>query len=89
MGVRQSKTKQSDQIPQIYGNIEDSAKEESFKQDLNFQCDHCEHKITDEKELMQHEKFIHEGFKCDYCKKKNNSKNIIKELMKKHINGRT
>ena len=87
--VTSSQTKQSDHIPQIYGNIEDSAKEESFKQHFNFLCDHCEHKTTYEKELMQHVKFNHEGFKCDYCKYKNNSKDIIKEHMNKHKNGRT
>ena len=28
-----------------------------------------------------------EGFKCDYCKYKNNSTDIIKEHMKMHKNG--
>lgn len=39
----------NDKIPQIDGHIEDSAKEESIKQDFNFQCDHCEHRTTEQR----------------------------------------
>ena len=72
--VASRQTKPSDHVPQKDGNIEDSAKEESFKQDLNFLCNHCEHKTTDEKQLMQHVKSNHKGFKCDYCKYKTQRK---------------
>ena len=81
--VASSQTKHCDKIPQIDGHIEDSAKEESIKQDLNFQCNHCEHKTTEETELLQHVKVYHDGLKCDYCKYKNSSKDKIKEHMKK------
>ena len=33
--------------------------------------------------MLQHVKAYHDGFKCDYCKYKNSSKDIIKEHMKK------
>ena len=86
--VASRQTKPSDHVPQKDGNIEDSAKEESFKQDLNFLCNHCEHKTTDDKQFMQHVKSNHKGFKCDYCKYKKTSKEIQKRGLEKKSHGK-
>ena len=83
--VASRQTKPSDHVPQKDGNIEDSAKEESFKQDLNFLCNHCEHKTTDEKQFMQHVKSNHKGFKCDYWYILPGSVTTVTSLTQKHF----
>ena len=41
------------------------------------------------KHTVDEQSFKHQGFQCDYCDYRNNSKDILKEHMKKHKNART